>query len=295
MAVYNSAISVLKGIRTEFAVGIGDYTPMFGPIMTTVNSNSNLEDYKFWRAFPRIKEWIDEIHRESMKDYKYTIRNKPWEFSIPVDRYTLADSKAGSADVELQTKEAIKQWKDFPDELIYDLLIDNGTCYDGSAFFATSHNIDGDNAIDNLLTGTSTSLAQVEADLAAAITAMRGYRDKNDRPINKNPRWLVLCPAHMELTFKTLQGSSSVYVSGTKTNIYEGQFDILINDWQSGSDDDWFLVNQNAVLKPFIYQLRDKPTWEKEDIKTLRDILFFSVARMAAGYGGFTSICKTDN
>jgi phage major head subunit gpT-like protein len=296
MAVYNSAISVLKGIRTEFAIGIAKYEPAFNVMSEQVKSDSNLEDYKFWDAFPRIKEWVDTIHREKMNDYKYQIRNKAWEFAIPVDRFTLSDSKTTiGANVELQIKAALQQWKDFPDELIYDLLIDNGTCFDGSNFFATSHNIDGTNAIDNLKTGTGVTLAQLETDLATARTAMRGYKDKNDRPINKKPKYAVLCPAHLEDKFLTLQNSQEVYISGTKTNIYANTFDIVVNDWQGSSDNDWYLVNVDGMILPFISQMREKPNWKKDDDEKNRDILFYSTARMAAGYGLFTSMLKVNN
>jgi phage major head subunit gpT-like protein len=299
MAVYNSAISVLKGIRTEFAVAISKYEPMFKVISEQVKSDSNLEDYKFWDSFPRIKEWIDTITKEKFKEFLYQIRNKSWQFSIPVDRDTLSDSKTTiGSNVELQIKQAVNQWKDFPDELIYDLLIDNGECYDGSNFFATSHNIDGDNAIDNLKTGTQTgtyTLAQFEADMKTAKKAISGYRDKNDRPINKAPKFLAVIPPHLEDQALTLRNSQEIYVSGTKSNILESTFDILINYWQGESDYDWYLVNQGGVILPFISQMREKPNWKKDDDEKAKDILYYSTARMAAGYGLFTSICKINN
>jgi phage major head subunit gpT-like protein len=298
--MYNSAIAVLKGIRSEFAKQLGDYTaPLFAPFVSRVKSDSNNEDYRYRDTIGTIREWKTRRVTEDFKDYKYQIVNKPFEFTLDVDRFTLDDSKKtlGGA-IEQEIRQAAQLWKGFEDEQVYELITDNGTAYDGSTFFATSHNIDGDNAIDNLKTGTQTgtyTLAQIEADLATARTAMYGYRDNKDRPINTNPRWIVLIPSQLHDKFLTLRNSQDVYISGTKTNIYQNSFEIVLNHWQSTSDYDWYLINANATILPFTVQERMKMRWDVKDDMENRYIKYMSTARYGFGYSAFTSICKINN
>jgi phage major head subunit gpT-like protein len=298
--MYNSAIAVLKGIRAEFAKQLGDYTaPLFAPFVSRVKSNSNIETYRYRDTIGTIREWKGERVIEDFKDYKYDIRNVPFEFTIDVDRFTLEDSRSslGGA-IEQEIKQAAQLWKGFEDEQVNGLITDNGTAYDGSTFFATSHNIDGTSAIDNLKTGTQTgtyTLAQIEADLATARNAMYGYKDNKDRPINTNPRWIVLIPSQVYDKFLTLRNSQDVYISGTKTNIYQNSFEIIVNHWQSTSDYDWYLINANASLDPFTVQERMKMRWDVEDSMLNRNIKYLSTARYGFGYNAFTSICKINN
>jgi len=296
--MYNSPIAILKGIRTEFNKQLSTYDgPLFRPFVQFVNSDGSYDDFRFKDSVGSIREWNDKRHTQNFKDYLYTVRPKHYEFTINVNRDTLDDSKKTlGADLEKDIRESAQLWKGFPDEKVYDLITDNGTAYDASTFFATSHNIDGANAIDNLQTGTGTTLAQLEADLASSRDAMYGYRDVNDRPINMNPRFVVLIPAHLHDKFLTLRNSQQIYDgSGNKTNIYNDSFDIIINHWQGGSDDDWYLINTNSNILPFMVTDRQKPKWEVKDDPENLDIKYFSDARMGFGYGAFTAICKVNN
>lgn len=295
--MYNSPIAVLKGIRTEFAKQLADMSgPMFKAFVQTVKGNGAYEDFRFKDTVGKITEWKANRTIEDFKDYLYTIRPKHWDHSISVDRDTLDDSRITlGGDIEKDVRESVQLWNAFADELIYNLLIDNGTAFDGSTFFGNSHNIDGDNAIDNLYSGTGTTLAQVEADYAGAKKQLRGFRDKNNRPYNRNAKYIVLAPSQLEDKFLTLRNSQQVYISGSKTNVYANTFDLILNDWQGASDNDWYIINTNATVLPFAVVDRQRVNWKMVDDPLRKDVLFLSDARMQAGYGTFTSIIKIDN
>jgi len=296
--MYNSPIAVLKGIRTEFAKQLANFQgPMFSSFVQTIKGDGAYEDFRFLDSVGTIREWTDQRRKQNYKDFLVTLRPKHYEFTINVNRDTLDDSKKTlGGDVEKDIREAAMLWKTFGDRLVNDLIYANGTAYDGSTFFATSHNIDGSVAINNLETGAGITLAQIESDLASARNLMHGYRDKNDQPINMNPRFTVLIPSHLHDFFLTLRNSQQIYDgSGNKTNIYNNSFDILINHWQSTSDNDWYLINTNANLMPFMLVDRQAPRWDvKDDLENI-DIRYMSDARMVGGYGAFTSICKINN
>jgi phage major head subunit gpT-like protein len=295
--MYNSPNAVLKGIRTEFSKQLANYPGMmFKPFTAEVNSDSNKETYRFLDAFPSIKEWTDSRKRENFKDYSIDILNRHWEFTINADRDTLEDSKGTlGGNILKDVNSSVQRYASFPDKKIAELITDNGTAYDGSTFFGNSHNIDGTNAIDNLYSGTGTTDAQIEADMKGARNALAAYRDKNDEPVNPNPKYAVLIPVHLQDSFLNLANSQTVYISGTKTNILYNTFDIILNHWQGSSDNDWYLINLNAAIKPFIFQKRQGVKWTVKDDVEYKDVLYMSDARYGFGYGAFTSIIKIDN
>jgi phage major head subunit gpT-like protein len=294
--MYNSPIALLKGIKVEFNQFLASHQGhMFSDFVRMTKSDTDKENYRFLSNLPYLKEWLDEIDFKDYEDFSYEIENKAWQQGIAVDRHTLSDSrKQLGASIEDEIRLIAQNFSDFPDKLVYDLMIANGTCFDGGAFFKTTHVKLG--TIDNLKTGTGTTLAQLETDLGTARNAMYGYVDGNGIPINTNPRFVVLAPTQLHDKFLTLRNSTQIYDgSGNKTNIYNQSFDIVLNHWQSTSDNDWYLININHPIKPFIYQMRDKPKFEMEDQRSKKYIKYFVTARMNAGYGNPAAICKTDN
>jgi phage major head subunit gpT-like protein len=299
--MYNSAIAVLKGIKGEFGRQLRAAPESTVKAFTEfVTSNSDKEDYIFFDAMPGIKQWIDEIYEGDIKDFKYEIRNKEWAFSILVDRYTLADSRASlGGGLEQQIRSAMREWTAFPDLQIADLLTENGTAFDGTAFFANSRpNIEGTNAIDNLYSGTSGgpyTTAQVEADLKGAKEDLMGFRDRNNKPFNRGAKLVAYVPTHLVDHFETLRNSRQIYISGTKDNVLYQTFDIIVNYDQDTTSDDWYLFNVNAPVQAFIFQTREQPTWKVKDEEDKRNIKYFSVSRSAAGYGNPMACIKIDN
>lgn len=294
--MYNSAKAVLKGVNTNFYKQIGDFSSsLFAPFYFKTQSDSDKEDYIFVDAFPGIEEWKDQINGEPVKDYLYTIRNKPWNFGFLVNRYTIKDSKTTlGANIELNLRQSLRNWGEFPDDLISELIDDNGNCFDGSALFANSRNLGG-TGLDNLLSGNGVTLAGVTTDLAASRNAMYGMKNSNKRPFNRSPRFAVLIPPHLHDVFLTLRNSQTVTTGTSKTNIYNNSFDIILRHQQSSTDNDWFLLNTQATIPPFILQENEGPQWKMIDKEDELHIKYFSTARLNAGYGNPTSIVKIDN
>lgn len=298
--MYNSAIALKKGIVTKFSMFLGEFpTGTFNAIIQDIKTNSDSEDIRYLDALPRFKEWTDKRQEAFYKEYLQTIRVKDWQNTIPVKRTTLEDSKSTlGANLEKEIRTMAKDYISFKDDKVYDLLVDNGTAYDGSAFFATSHNIDGTDAIDNLKTGTAVTLAGLETDFQTATTALWGYKDAADRPINSGATFTVYIPPHLNWKFKALQGSLEVdnaAATGTKTNVLKNSFDIVVNSWQSSSDDDWYVAVNNAAVKPFINLDRQGLKWSiKNDPEDIY-IKYLADFRLMPGYGAFTSMLKVDN
>lgn len=298
--MYNSPNAVLKGIKTIFAKRLSEAGPaVTDSFVEKVTSGAAYEDYLFFDTMPAIREYIDNLDQSKLKDYNYQIRQKPWQFSILANRFTMRHAKDNKTLGALtqQINSGVQNWAGFSDDLVNDLLTANGTAFDGSTFFATTHNINSQEAISNLYTGTGVTLALLEADLAGARNVMYGYRDANGKPFNKAPKFQVFIPTHLHDKFLTLRNSQDIYDgSGNKTNIYNQSFDIVLNHYQATSNNDWYLINTNSPVKPFIYQEDSSGIlWDMvDDIRKIH-IDYISTAEMNAGYGNFTSIVKINN
>jgi len=299
--VFNSPIALLKGIRADFAKKLAqDYNIQTNRFTYMTESDSNKETYPFFDAFPAVQEWVDKIDYEKFKIFKYEIANKPWQWGIPVDRDTIEDSRASGmfAGIQQYINQGVQKWKFFQYKLVSELIKNgaSGLAFDGTAFFATDRpNLKGSTAIDNLKSGSGITLANLETDLDTAMGALRGYIDRNDEPFNVAPKFLVICSPALERKFLNIKGSELLATTAitSHTNVFQNTFDVLVMEYLS--DNDWYLVNENATIKPFIYQSRKNPLVEMKDENDSPIIKYFSTARMSAGYGNPTAIVKVNN
>lgn len=303
--MYNSAKALLKGVKADFSqlMAISPES-VYAPFINRTKSNSNEEKYWVPESLPNIREWIDQRHFTDFNDEGLTVINKDWDNGIRVDRNTLSDSRDYlGGNLENWIKLLADTYKDFPDELCQALLTANSNAFDGTAFFSvTRANLDtGSNTINNLLTGTSSStysLAEFEADYKAAKAGLLGFKDKHSRPFNKNPKLVAFVPSHMEDVANVLlkDQQNLIYVSGTKSNLYEGDAKVVVNYEQtSTTDNDWYLINTNTPFKPFVIQDREGVQWEYWNDTKFKYIDYGFRFRMGYNFLNPLAIIKTDN
>jgi phage major head subunit gpT-like protein len=301
---YNSPKALLKGIKADFAkIFATSPLPVFDKVITRVNSNSNEEKYWLPESMPGIKEWLDSRHFGDFGDKFMTVTNKDWDAGLKVERNTINDSREYlGGNVEAWVKMLVDTTKQFPDEVCQALLTANLNAFDGTAMFATSRPyIDsGSNTLNNLITGTSSStysLAEFEADYASAKSKLLGMKDKNNRPFNPNYRIGVIVPQHMEDLAKTLLADrqNMIYVSGTKSNLYAGDAEIIVNHYQGATDNDWYVCNLNASFKPFLIQDRKNVEWNVWDDTKSKFVEYGLDFRMGYAFLNPFSIVKINN
>jgi phage major head subunit gpT-like protein len=303
--MYNSPAVLLKGIQARFLRGLATTAPaVLSPFFEEAKSDTNKEAYVLFNHFGTIKEWVDEIEFSHLEDFDFEIKNKDWQNGFLVDRNTLDDSKKTLGnDVEREINFSLSTWTNFPDRLVTELIVagESGLAFDGTAFFTAGGRpalqLPG-TTIDNLITGTGITVALITADLVSAVTKMRSYTAKNGDPFNYSPKWVALIPPHLEFTFRTIRDSENIIdaVAGaTKTNIYKGTFDYVVNDYLGVASNDWYLTNVNTPFKPFIYQTRKSPSFDMKDEKDQKFLKYFSTGRMNVGYGNPLAMAKINN
>jgi len=296
--MYNSPLAVLKGIKTVFLrelEGIGK--PNTQNIIEIVNSDGAYEDYWIPDSAGRIREWMDEINYSDGKDYSFQIYNKDWGGGFKVKRSTLSDARKNlGGNIESWIRSLAREWVYLPDDFVNQLITANGNAFDGSAFFANSRLIDtGSNTINNIASGTGVDTdAHILADYQSAYNALLGFKDRNGRPFNANPRIALLIPAHLKFSFEKIFSPKALMINSS-SNVVAGDVELIINYNQVTTDNDWYLINTNATLKPFIIQSRENPTWDMKDEPDNINIKYFTTGRYGYGYGNPMAIVKVNN
>ncbi|MCX5828756.1 MAG: Mu-like prophage major head subunit gpT family protein [Deltaproteobacteria bacterium] len=106
------------------------------------------QGYPWLGDFPTMREWIGDRVIKDLSAFDYTIKNKPYEATIGVDRDDIADDLLGLYNPRIQGLAVAA--KEHPDILVFSLLkLGFATrCFDGQYFFDTDHPW-GDSEVSN--------------------------------------------------------------------------------------------------------------------------------------------------
>jgi phage major head subunit gpT-like protein len=293
-----------RNIRREFfkAYSIAEAGSWASRIGVLLNSDRGTEEYKWLGGAPIMRKWVGGRLEKGIRDEAYTIKNEPYEATLPVFKSDLRRDKTGMLNLRIaeMAGRAVTHWE----KLLSDLIIagEASVCYDGQFFFDTDH-VSGDSGtITNDLTATecpsadvTTTTAPTAAELAAIFVEMiqRMYLFKDDRgePINQNAReFIVMVPAtYMSSTLTAL--SAQYLTNGVSNPVVANGFSItpLINPrltWTTKLA----MFRADSVMKPFIMQSETGIETEvlgagsDEAFKNAR-YLFGINANRAVGYG----------
>jgi len=283
-------IVIEKGIQADFARRMADWQAARkinpGLIMAAmvIQSTGAYEKLGWLGSVPAVRQWIGELQAKELEDYEYTIRNLDWEASSIVKQNDLDDDQTGT--IQMIPGFLVDRIMAHPEELIIALLTGGttGLAYDGVAFFS---DVSGVRTFDNLLGGTGVTLAQIEADLNAALTAMAKFTDDNGKVLNIKGN-LIVCPVALENKFNRLinsQTDPTAVAQGT-FNPYAGKFTVIGDARLDAVDaNDWYLMAAGQTVKPLIYSERQtaRSHFEKKNGSKLWTA--YAEYRANAGYG----------
>lgn len=117
-------------------------------VASRVNSTTGKEEYSWLGKWPRIREWVGERVLNQLKASTYTIKNKPFETTVVVDRDDIEDDNVGL--YAPMFEELGQEVFDFPNELVFSLLKNGNSilCYDGQYFFDIDHPVVDANGVE---------------------------------------------------------------------------------------------------------------------------------------------------
>jgi len=258
----------LRGIyvafNTIFNKAFEGQKPTYEKVATVVPSTSDTETYAWLGDIPGMREWIGDREIQNLSASDYTIKNKPFELTIGIDREAVEDDKIGlyNPSIQMLGESAALH----PDELVYGLLASGFTakCYDGKAFFAADHKV-GKQTFSN----KGTAKLSMDAYIAARAGIM-SLKNSKERPLALVPDLLVVPPA-LEATARDILVAD--YINGTK-NTMQGTAEIHVEP-RLTSDTAWFLLCTKRPIKPLIFQQRKKAKFVSKTAET-DDNVFFS-------------------
>lgn len=181
-----------------------------------IPSNQKTETHKWLGNYPLPRVWVGNRQLNSMPLSSMTITNEIYESTVDFDVEDFRFDKTGEIMVRLGEAgiRARQHWE----TLTTAVLLANGNCYDGKAFFATNHyNIGSASAgsQSNLFTNltlaalnSSTPEAPTQQEFVNAVMSViqkfYGFQDHVGAPVNGNARkFLVMVPPNMWGAAKT--------------------------------------------------------------------------------------------
>lgn len=140
MLVNAANLNTLRtGFSTAFQGGLSQASTMHARVSTEVKSTQKEQKYGWLGKIPNVREWIGPRAVQNLAQHDYSIKEKPWELTIGVDRDDIETDNLGIygpmfTEMGMSTG---SKW----DQLVFDLLKTGFTteCYDGQFFFDTDH------------------------------------------------------------------------------------------------------------------------------------------------------------
>lgn len=260
MLVNKAAVTALfTTMNVLFNKAFKDAKPVWPKIAMLVPSQSSEEGYAWLSKFPKMKRWVGDKTKKSLKAFKYAIANDDWEATIEVDRNDIEDDKTGAYGVQAKASGAsAASWLD---EMVGEAVSSCFTalCFDGQYFCDTDHPVGPEGSqvsVSNKITTKLEidTLAKAKASFGVAKTMMRQFKDDEGRPLKCRPNILLVGPA-LEDVANTLRTSDRL--EDGKANIYKGTFEVVVFD--EIEDESWFLLDTTQPVMPFVVQERKKP------------------------------------
>lgn len=298
MAVVSS--DFLSGVLTNFrALFAREFNAAQGlqgwaQLALRVPSSGEQNTYEWFGTVPQMQDVShDQVELRGFGEYNFSITNKEYQAAIEVSRMSLERDRLNLVTPRIQqlAGEAARH----PGELIFNLFESNPDAYDGTAFFANARTIGESASIDNILSGSGTTVTNVQTDMASGRAAMRQFQDDRGRALNLVPNVIVVPPALENTIWQALNVQRAgrqdrQMIPATDNGVLQGNgYALIVNPFLTDAND-WYMFHVGgAQMKPFIYQVEKEPTMESDTNPNTREnilkrkFLYSVYARYAVG------------
>jgi phage major head subunit gpT-like protein len=302
VAVINTGL-LTKGLRSEFLNRLALTPTHFGELATRIVSNAHSEVYRWLGTVPQLREWGTGRLARGLRTESYSIENLKYEATLEVDRDELADDQTGQ--IRVRIGELAERAATHKDYLIAQLLENGGSAgfesYDGAPFFSAAHESGASGAQSNDL---DFEIADAEGPtrdefggaLRQAIQMLLSLKDDQGQPmaIGAGGLFCVVPPTMFFMAREVI--SSTLINSGS--NVLQGAAEVIAFPWLSSANR-WYLLKNNGVVRPFIFQDREpiefgSLTDESEEGFKREKYLFGVRARYRMAYGYWQFAVRTE-
>ena len=140
MLVNSATLDSLRvGFNLEYAKGLGQAPNQYDRIATTIRATQMEQKYGWLGKIPNVREWIGQRAIQNLMQHDYSIKEKPFELTIGVDKDHIETDNLGIYNplfTEMGMSVGSKK-----NTLAFELLMAgfSTNCYDGQYFFDTDH------------------------------------------------------------------------------------------------------------------------------------------------------------
>lgn len=248
--------AMLTNMRVLFQTSYGELVKdaKWKPLVLEIKSEAASERYNWLGSVPVMHEWTDEREIRHLLGQEYTILNKNYSAAIEVDKNDIEDDRLGL--LAPRIRQLAERASAFPNKLVFSLLDvgDTAKTFDNAAFFKTTRTIGESANIDNKLSGSGITAANIRTDIAAAVVKMGKYQDDRGEALGLMPD-TVVCPVELAIPFREAL-TPSTYGAPRPESEFVKQ--IIATPWLTDATD-WFFVCTTSSLKPVIFQSRKEP------------------------------------
>ena len=275
--------------------------------------------FPFWLFLDTFEEFKGETKYQTFPEgYTFRVYNKAWSTGtqIKLEDFERASNVNGNAlsrfNIYLDriANYAIKA-KDHPRELMFQMIVNGttntyGTCFDQQVFFSGTHSYGITAGTENnIVTGTGTSLTQLETDIVSVMSrfasfqytqspngVVRGLNDDSDMKL------LIVAPSQLFGQFHQLKTKSFF---NNADNTVRDKFEFVTipgftdtNDWYA------FITDGDQIMKPFLHQIEKvaeltTPTMNDESVKENKILKWSAYKRDNVAYGAWWRAIKVTN
>lgn len=260
--------------NAAFWQGFMQAPDVFQGLVRQVSSDSDQETYPAFAYAPPVREMKGGRVAKPVPEISYTLKNKKWENTVPIEYETWRFGKLGV--VAQLTQGLGRKAREYPSKLSATVLEDGITelCYDGQFFFDTDHvdpgaefstNQDNDLASSAAAAAINPDIIEFKTVVSLCVNKLYTFKDGAGDPANvpvPGQSFVLLIPVEYEEVAHELSTSSEISDGTTQlSNPLAGRLDVRIVPWWavpvSGSTAMFMVANAMNPNKPLVVQTAD--------------------------------------
>jgi len=293
-SILDAANKVFRAIFLDQLDQEGDGELVSLGTMTT-RSKAKTVEYDWLMDFAQMDEWVGERDIASFKARNYSVPNVKYQGALSVDRVDVESDELGLYEARFRALPNAHFRK--RRSLLADLLLNGDAAgslgYDGVPFFSQAHPDEDGSGTQSNLADATTPLTKDNFD--AAAQQMAELVNQKGEPLDVLPSVIVVGPANYSTARDLFEIAT---LSGGGENPTFQAVRVVREPYIT--DNSWYLLDTNQVLRPFILQEADDLELQTltsidDEYVIMNDAFFYGLrARYALAYGFWQLAFKAD-
>lgn len=290
-----AAIAALHtSLSLKFQDGYGKTAPFWANVATEVPSNTTSGTYGWMQQVDQMRQWVGPRVIRDLAGSSYALTNLPFELTVGVDRHDWEDENTGIYSMRAESMGyAAAKW---PDQQVAAAIWagrtgSTGLCFDGLTMFNANHPLNAGGAVQD----NRDTLALSAANYETVRSRMMSFVGETGNSLGVTPNLLVTVPQLEGTAKRVLEAdfiADAVVATASTINVNKGTARLLVvPELGALTATGWWLLDTTKPIKPFIWQLRQAPTFQQMTDSSnfmtmmLRQYVWGIEGRGAAGYG----------